>query len=117
MRRFPVFLSAFAFVAFGALAQDDDEAPPPPPAAAQAEDAKFVAYKAPVIAFTHAEIVDGTGAKPKFDQTLIVENGRIAAIGSAKQIKVPSGAAVIDAHGKTLMPGFVMVHEHLFYTM
>jgi enamidase len=118
MRHLSILAAMFAAsVSFGALAQDDDEAPPPPPSAAQADDAKLVAYKQPVLAFTHAEIVDGTGAKPKFDQTLIVENGRIAAIGSAKQIKVPSGATVIDAHGKTLMPGFVMVHEHLFYPM
>ncbi len=117
MRRFSVLASALALVALAARAQDDDEAPPPPPSAAQADDARFIAHKEPVIAFTHAEIVDGTGAKPKFDQTLIVENGRIATIGSAKQIKVPTGATVIDAHGKTLMPGFVMVHEHLFYTM
>jgi imidazolonepropionase-like amidohydrolase len=118
MRHLSILAAAFAAsVSFGALAQDDDEAPPPPAAAAQADDAKFVAYKEPVLAITHAEIVDGTGAKPKFDQTLIVENGRITAIGSSKQIKVPSGATVVNAHGKTLMPGFVMVHEHLFYPM
>src|SRR6185312_14752252 len=30
---------------------------------------------------------------------------------------VPKGATVIDARGKTLLPGFVMMHEHLFYAM
>ena len=117
MRRFLVPAAIAACLSCNALAQDDmDEAPPPPPAA-QSDDAKFITYKEPVIAFTHAEIVDGTGARPKFDQTLIVENGRIAAIGSSRQTRVPDGATVVDAHGKTLIPGFVMVHEHLFYVM
>jgi len=94
-----------------ALAQDVDDAAAPPPAT---DAAKFVGYAEPVIAFTHAEIVDGTGARPRYDQTLVIENGRIAAMGS--HAKIPDGAAVIDAHGKTLLPGFVMVHEHMFYT-
>jgi imidazolonepropionase-like amidohydrolase len=104
-----------AGLSFGAPAQDMDDAPPPP--VPQADDAKFVAYNQAEIAFTHAEIVDGTGARPKFDQTLVVANGRIAAIGPSSRIKAPAGATIIDAHGKTLMPGFVMVHEHLFYPM
>ncbi|HSM94989.1 MAG TPA: hypothetical protein VLT91_03025, partial [Rhizomicrobium sp.] len=111
-----VLLSAAALVALtvSAVAQDMDEAPPPPPAQ-QNPDAKFIAYDQPVIAFTHAEIIDGTGAAPKYNQTLVVKDGRIAAMGS--RVAVPAGATVIDAQGKTLLPGFVMVHEHLFYPM
>ncbi len=112
--RFVFLLAALAAFATPALAQDDDLAPPPS-AAQPNPDAKFVAYDQPVIAFTHAEIVDGTGAAPRYDQTLIVKDGRIAAIGA--HVSVPKGAIVIDAHGKTLLPGFVMVHEHLFYPM
>jgi enamidase len=74
-----------------------------------------VAYDQPVIAFTHATVIDGTGAKPTRDQTLVIDKGRIAALGKSSQVKVPDGATVIDAHGKTLLPGFVMVHEHMFY--
>lgn len=112
MNRFVSVLAAASFVAVSAsaLAQDDDAAVTPP---SPNEIAKFIAYNQPVVAFTHAEIIDGTGTAPKYDQTLIVENGRIAAIGA--NAAVPQGATVIDAHGKTLMPGFVMVHEHLFY--
>ncbi len=108
-------LLALAVCLRSGFAQDaDDDAPPPAPAQ-QSEDAKFIAYSQPVIAFTHAEIVDGTGAAPKYDQTLIVKDGRIAAMGV--HVAVPAGATVIDAHGKTLRLGFVMVHEHLFYIM
>ena len=115
MRSLKIFCVALALVgaSVAALAQDDDA--PPPSVPAQSDDAKFIAYNQPVIAFTHAEIVNGTGAAPKFDQTLIVTNGWIAAIGSSVSIAAPAGAAIVDAHGETLMPGFVMVHEHLFY--
>ncbi|MBS0380971.1 MAG: amidohydrolase family protein [Proteobacteria bacterium] len=83
---------------------------------ARAAPEDWVAYQQPVIAFTHATIVDGTGAAPKHDQTLVIEKGRIAELGPATSTKVPADATVIDAHGKTLLPGFVMMHEHLFYT-
>ncbi len=113
MRPVWAVLAALVLTATCALAQDDDA--PAPPAPKKSVDSTFISYSQPVIAFTHAEIVDGTGAAPKYDQTLIVRNGRIFAIGPAARTKVPAGAAVIDAHGKTLLPGFVMVHEHLFY--
>ena len=83
---------------------------------AHADPKDWIAYRQPVIAFTHAMIIDGTGAVPKVDQTLVIEKGRIAALGPTATTKVPTGATVIDAHGKTLLPGFVMMHEHLFYT-
>ena len=82
---------------------------------AHADPKEWVAYQQPVIALTHATIVDGTGAAPKVDQTLVIDKGRISELGPAASTKVPAGATVIDAHGKTLLPGFVMMHEHLFY--
>ena len=117
MRSLKIFCLALALagVSAAALAQDDDA--PPPSTQTQSDDAKFIAYDQPTLAFTHAEIVDGTGAAPKFDQTLVVTSGRIAAIGPSAGVIVPAGATIIDAHGETLMPGFVMVHEHLFYPM
>ena len=75
----------------------------------------FVAVDAPVVAFTHARVIDGTGAPPKADQTVIVRNGVIAASGDAAGTAVPPGAHVVDLSGKTLIPGLVMLHEHMFY--
>ncbi|MGD0191211.1 MAG: amidohydrolase family protein [Rhizomicrobium sp.] len=106
---------AFARASVAALAQDDDA--PPPSVAPPNGDTKFVAYNQPVIALTHAEIIDGTGSGPQYDRTLVVSSGRIGAIGASSRTKVPAGATIIDMHGKTLLPGFVMVHEHLFYPM
>ncbi len=78
-------------------------------------DKDFIAYDQPVIAFTHATLIDGTGAKAMRDQTLVIDKGRITALGKSSKVKVPQDAKIIDAQGKTLMPGFVMVHEHMFY--
>ncbi len=75
----------------------------------------YVSVDAPVIALTHARIIDGTGAPPREDQTLIVRDGNIAAIGPAASTPVPEGATTIDLTGKSVIPGLVMVHEHLYY--
>jgi imidazolonepropionase-like amidohydrolase len=118
MRRLVFVLALMlAGVSSPALADDIDEIESPQVLTPAQEDAKFIAYGQPVIAFVHAEIIDGTGARPKYDQTLVIEKGRIAAMGPSSRVRVPVGATAIDARGKTLLPGFVMVHEHLFYFM
>lgn len=78
-------------------------------------DAAFVAYRQPVLLFDNVQIVDGTGAAPRPNMAVLVRDGRIASIERAGRIRAPEGAAVIDGRGKTLLPGFVMVHEHMFY--
>jgi enamidase len=76
---------------------------------------QFVTIDEPVVALTHARVIDGTGAAPRSDQTLILRDGLIAAIGPAASTPVPEGARVVDLTGKTVMPGMVMMHEHLYY--
>jgi enamidase len=68
-----------------------------------------------VVALTHARVIDGTGAAPKTDQTLILRDGKIESIGPSASARVPVGVQAIDLTGKSVMPGFVMVHEHLYY--
>src|SRR5438067_7505163 len=75
----------------------------------------YVAVDTPVVALTHARIIDGTGAAPREDQTLIIRDGNILALGAARSIKVPEGARVMDLTGKSVIPGLVMMHEHLYY--
>lgn len=82
---------------------------------APAGDAALVAYDQPVLLFDNVQIVDGTGAAPRQGMALLVRDGRIAAIGRSGRVQAPAGATVIDGRGKTLLPGFVMVHEHMFY--
>jgi enamidase len=75
----------------------------------------FIAIDAPVVALTNARVIDGTGAPAKERQTLVLRGGAIAALGDAGTVAVPEGAHVLDLAGKTVIPGLVMVHEHLYY--
>ncbi len=77
--------------------------------------AQFVAANEPVIALTNARVVDGTGAAAREGQTIVLRDGKIAAYGPSASTPVPAGAAVRDLTGKTVIPGLVMLHEHLFY--
>lgn len=74
----------------------------------------FVVTRAPVIALTHARVIDGRGHAPLENQTVILRDGKIATLGA--DVAIPAGAEVRDLTGKTLLPGLVMVHEHLFYS-
>src|ERR1044071_8793977 len=76
----------------------------------------FVSVDAPVVALTHVTVIDGTGAPRKSDQTIIIRDGKIADVGSAASVAVPSGAKVMDLAGHTVLPGFVGLHDHTFYT-
>src|SRR3954462_5998484 len=75
----------------------------------------YVAVDTTVVALTHARLIDGTGAPARVDQTVIIRDGTIAALGDARSVIVPAGAQVIDLTGKSVIPGLVMVHEHLYY--
>src|SRR5437867_1527234 len=76
---------------------------------------QYVAVDTPVVALTHARVIDGTGAAARDDQTLIIKDGVIAALGDARSVAMPAGAQIVDLTGKSVIPGLVMVHEHLFY--
>src|SRR5258705_11116899 len=76
---------------------------------------QYIAVDTPVVALTHVRVIDGTGAAPKEDQTLIIRDGNIALVGAARSTKLPDGAQVMDLTGKSIIPGLVMMHEHLYY--
>jgi imidazolonepropionase-like amidohydrolase len=75
----------------------------------------FVKEDAPVIALTHARVIDGTGAAPRADQTLVIRDGKIAALGDAASTKIPEGAKILDLSGRTVIPGLVGMHDHMYY--
>jgi imidazolonepropionase-like amidohydrolase len=77
--------------------------------------AAFVTANEPVIALTNARVIDGTGAPARERHTIVLRDGRIAALGPTSSTTIPPGAAVRDLTGKTVIPGLVMLHEHLFY--
>ena len=64
------------------------------------------------VVFEHARLIDGTGRPPVEDGVLVIDGARIVAVGKAG-LKRPKGARVIDATGKTLMPGIIVSHGHV----
>jgi len=65
------------------------------------------------IAIKGGTVIDGTGTEPLRDGVVLVRDGRIAAIGKPGEVEIPSDAEVIDASGKTVMPGMIDSHMHL----
>jgi imidazolonepropionase-like amidohydrolase len=92
------------------------------PVAAQRPDSlsdevrKYVAVDTAALALTDVLLIDGTGAKPKADQTVLIRNGRIEAVGPTAQVRVPAGVRTMNLQGHTVIPGLVGMHDHLFYT-
>ncbi len=107
MHKLTATLLPILFLALAALAQT---APPLSP-----EVREYVSIEAPVIALTHARVIDGTGALAKLDQTIIIAGGKIRTVGDSDNTPVPAGTKVLDARGQTVLPGLVMLHEHIFY--
>src|SRR5260370_4950306 len=68
-----------------------------------------------VIALTHVRVIDGTGAAARGEQTLVIADGKIAALGEAAATKIPDGAKVLDLTGHTVIPGLVGMHDHIYY--
>jgi imidazolonepropionase-like amidohydrolase len=56
-------------------------------------------------------LIDGTGKMPEEDVTILVEGDTISTIG--KNSTIPAGAQIIEASGKTVMPGLMDMHVHL----
>ena len=65
------------------------------------------------VALVGARVIDGTGAPPIANATILVSNGRIERIGPGASLKIPAGATRVDVAGKTIIPGLVNAHGHL----
>src|SRR5262249_10329413 len=76
---------------------------------------QYVRVDTSIVALTHARVIDGTGAPARENQTLVVRDGVITAMGDAASVSIPASALVLDLTGKSVIPGLVMVHEHLYY--
>jgi imidazolonepropionase-like amidohydrolase len=108
---------AYCFTAAAALALASAAAAAPvlaPPAPLGADVQPFVHVPAGQIAITHLRIIDGTGAAPLENQTLLLDGAKIAAV-QASGAPVPAGYRVIDGTGETALPGLVGMHNHLYY--
>jgi len=67
----------------------------------------------PLTALVGGTVIDGTGAAPVVNATILVQGAKILAVGPAATVKVPKGANVIDVRGKFILPGFIDCHTHI----
>ena len=65
-----------------------------------------------VLVFTHVTVIDATGAAAKPDMTVVIRDGRIAALGRSDKLQPPKTAQIVDASGKFLIPGLWDMHVH-----
>ena len=64
------------------------------------------------LAIVGAQLIDGTGTDPVADSVIVIRDDRIEAVGPRETTAVPVGAEVIDAAGKTIIPGLIDLHSH-----
>lgn len=65
------------------------------------------------IAITYVTVIDMTGAAPLADQTVLIDHGKILALGASSSVSIPDGAKIIEARGNFLIPGLNDMHLHL----
>ena len=64
-------------------------------------------------AFTGARIIDGSGADPIQDGVLLIQNGRVVAVGTKEHVAIPENTTIEDVSGKTIIPGIINGHGHV----
>src|SRR5947207_6853219 len=82
-----------------------------------ADRQQFIRVEAAVIALTHVRVIDGTGAAPLEDQTIVISDGKIQSIASSASAMAPARAQILDLKGDTVLPGLVGMHDHMFFPM
>jgi imidazolonepropionase-like amidohydrolase len=61
-------------------------------------------------------LFDGTGGTVMRDTVVVIDDGRIAAVGPAAQVPLPTGRQVVDVGDRTIMPGLIDAHVHILST-
>lgn len=69
-----------------------------------------------MIAIRGGKLIDGTGAVPVDDAVILIEGKKVAGVGRRQEIEIPPEAQVLDASGKTVMPGLIDAHVHIMMT-
>jgi hypothetical protein len=74
----------------------------------------YVRISAPAVLLRGVRVIDGTGAAPVDNRDVLIVGDRIEAIGDSG-LAGPADAQVLDLPGRTVMPGLVGMHDHLFH--
>ncbi len=80
-----------------------------------AGDRQYMRVNAKIVVLKNVRIIDGTGAAPAENQTIILIGDRIGSIGPSATTATPAGAEVLDLNGYTVLPGLVGMHNHIFF--
>ena len=78
------------------------------------ETKKYIEYNDSITVFKNALLIDGKGNVAKPHQTIIISKGKIDWNGDDDKAIIPEGANTVDLNGKAIMPGLVMLHEHMY---
>lgn len=66
-----------------------------------------------MIAIQGGKLIDGTGTEPVDDAVVLIEGKKILKVGRQGEVEIPPDAEVLDATGKTVMPGLIDAHVHI----
>lgn len=75
----------------------------------------FIAIQDSMVVIKNVTVIDGTGNAVRYNQDIIVQNKRITSVGNTGEVNIPENVRIIDGTGKTVIPGLIMMHEHLFH--
>lgn len=78
------------------------------------ETKKYIEFNDSITVFKNALLIDGKGNAAKPHQTIIISRGKIAWVGDDAKAIIPKESNIIDLNGKAVMPGLVMLHEHMY---
>jgi imidazolonepropionase-like amidohydrolase len=85
-----------------------------PPAPLAKDLQQFVSVPGGRLALAHVRVIDGTGAAPLQDATILIDGPKISAVQPASA-GIPDGYRTIDLTGTSVIPGIVGMHNHMFY--
>src|SRR5215475_13653715 len=71
----------------------------------------------PPVAIVHVSVIPMDRERVLDNQTIVITDGKIAQIGPASSVKIPTGAKKIEGKGKYLIPGLTDAHVHLYSTI
>jgi len=87
---------------------------PPAPQAYSSEVERFIEIQQGKIALVNVNVIDGTGGPAKPHRTVLIDGPLVLALLEAAE-PVPDGYNIIDASGKSVIPGLIGMHNHIYY--
>ena len=76
---------------------------------------QYVKINSAQVVLEHVRIIDGSGKPAVEDQNVVIENGKITAIKPGADVTASGSQVVIDLRGRTVLPGLVGMHDHMYY--